>query len=151
MPYKRTREFFGSIFQLPIGEGSIKNILERYAQRILPVYQHIKTQIENAPFVGADETGAKINGKKGWVWAWQNAFYTFLVASFSRGGETIKNTFSKGLPKSILGSDAWAPHLSTVCKGHQLCLAHLLRELNYLIELYPGNKWPAQVKTLLKR
>ena len=150
MPYRRICEYFTSVFQLHMSEGSVKNILERFAQKLYPAYQLIKTEIENAPIVGADETGVKINGKKGWIWVWQNNLNTFLTVSLNRGNKTINRIFSKGLPKSILGSDAWAPHLSTTCRGHQLCLAHMLRELNYFIELYPDNEWPKKIKALFK-
>ena len=33
-------------------------------------------------------------------------------------------------------------------KGHQLCLAHLQRDLNYFKDSYPNYKWSEKVKTL---
>ena len=50
-------------------EGSIGNILERSAQKCTGIYQIIKQQIANSSVVGADETGAKVNGAKWWIWA----------------------------------------------------------------------------------
>ena len=58
--------------------------------------------------------------------------------------------FLKGFPDAISNSDAYPVHLSTPCKGHQLCIAHLLRELNYFIEIYPCNQWPQKLKALFK-
>jgi hypothetical protein len=54
------------------------------------------------------------------------------------------------LPQATLISDSWAAQLKTPAKRHQLCLAHLLRELNYFQELY-HIKWAADMKDLLSR
>ncbi|CAN0531275.1 unnamed protein product, partial [Scytosiphon promiscuus] len=40
--------------------------------------------------------------------------------------------FPNGFAQAVLSSDRWATHLNTKAKAHQICLAHLLRELNYL-------------------
>ncbi|TDI64596.1 MAG: hypothetical protein E2O88_11215 [Bacteroidetes bacterium] len=54
----------------------------------------------------------------------------------SRGFKSIKQLFPDGLTNSILVSDCWAAQLKTPAAGHQLCIAHLQRELNYFIALY---------------
>ena len=41
--------------------------------------------------------------------------------------------------------------LSTPTKGHQVCLDHLLRELNAMEQEYPRRDWPVQIKILFKR
>ena len=68
----------------------------------------------------------------------------------NRGGQTIKELFPKGFPNAILNSDRWKPHLSTNTKGHQLCISHLLRDLNYLIELEKTG-WAKEMKTLFQK
>ncbi len=146
-PFKRLSELFKHYFNLPISEGSIDNILKRLSAKALPLYQAIKEQIETSAQVGGDETGAKINGKKGWIWTWQNRSATFISASLNRGKETIERLFPKGFVNAILSSDRWKPQLKTHAKGHQLCTSHLLRDLNYLIEL-EKNKWAERMKQL---
>ena len=99
--------------------------------------------------MGSDETGYKLNTKKGWFWVWQNALLTFIVAATSRSKQVIEEYFPDGLPNAILCSDRLAAQLSTITKGSQLCLAHLLRDLNFLIERQQSD-WPQQFKNLLK-
>lgn len=147
-PFKRLSELFKHCFNLPISEGSIDTILKRLSAKAQPIYQAIKAQIENSKQVGADETGAKINGKKGWVWTWQNALTTFIAASMNRGQQTIQTLFPNGFVNAILNSDRWVPQLNTYAKGHQLCTSHLLRDLKYLIEL-DKTTWANKVKQLL--
>lgn len=134
IPFKRLQSLFSQLFLLPLSQGSIGNILERSAQKCQGVYQEIKTQILQSSVVGSDETGAKVNGAKWWIWVWQNLQNTFLVASDNRGSKTIDEVFENGLPKSAIVSDRWAAQLKTHSKNSQICLAHLLRDLIYLVE-----------------
>lgn len=134
IPFKRLQSLFSQLFYLPLSQGSIGNILERSAQKCQGVYQEIKTQILQSSVVGSDETGAKVNGAKWWIWAWQNLQNTFLVASDNRGSKTVNEVFENGLPNSTIVSDRWAAQLKTNSQNSQICLAHLLRDLIFLIE-----------------
>ena len=139
IPFKRLQSLFSQLFFLPLSQGSIGNILERSTEKCESIYQEIKTQILQSSVVGSDETDAKVNGAKWWIWVWQNLQNTFLVASDNRGSKTIGSVFDKGLPNSVMVSDRWAAQLKTHSKNSlggtpQICLAHLLRDLIYLVE-----------------
>jgi transposase len=56
----------------------------------------------------------------------------FIVASDNRGSQTINSVWKDGLPNATLISDRWAAQLKATVQNHQLCLAHLLRELIFL-------------------
>ena len=77
---------------------------------------------------------------------------TYIVAACSRSKQVISDHFPEGLPNSILCSDRLAAQLSTITKGSQLCLGHLLRDLNYLIAAEKDEKitWAIDFKALLK-
>lgn len=134
IPYQRLQRLFSQLFSLPLSQGSIGNILERSAQKYDGVYQEIKAQILQSSVVGSDETGAKVNGAKWWIWVWQNLQNTFIIASDNRGFKTVNSVFENGLPNSAIVSDRWAAQLKTHSKNSQICLAHLLRDLIFLIE-----------------
>ncbi len=68
------------------------------------VYDEILEEIKKSIYVGGDETGIKVNGKKWWVWVWQNVKNTYLAASNNRGFQTIEALFPKGLPNTIVGT-----------------------------------------------
>jgi transposase len=150
MPYARMCEYFGHIHQLPISQGSIANILERFAEKSETVYQYIKECVAQSDVVGADETGCKINGNKYWTHTWQSSQNVLLSVAKSRGYAGIHETFPDGLPNAILVSDAWAAQLGTIAKSHQLCMAHLLRDLNYFIDVLKDS-WSVKVKELIDR
>jgi len=150
IPFKRMTEHFRDAYHMPISQGSIKNILDSFTKKSAPVYQRIKENISKTTVVGADETGAKVNGGKYWMHVWQDLFNTCIAASESRGMKAIKDNFPDGFPASILVSDAWAAQLATPAQSHQLCMAHLLRDLNHFLELYPEHEWPVKTKRLLQ-
>jgi transposase len=134
VPFARLQSMLIQVFSLPLSQGTIGNILEKTALKCHGVYERIKTQIAESQVVGADETGAKVNGDKWWIWVWQNVFYTFIAAAKSRGADTITNIWGDRLADVILVTDRWAAQLKDTKKGHQICLAHLLRNIIFLSE-----------------
>jgi transposase len=132
VPFKRLKEIFRHVFNMEISEGTVDNMLKRMAGKSGSIYQRIKSSISESKQVGTDETSVKVNGKKNWIWTWQTALSTFLTVSESRGSKTIDSEFPYGLVNSILSSDRLAAQLKTPAKAHQLCFAHLLRDLKYL-------------------
>lgn len=149
MPFKRLQDFFKNVCNLPISPGTIENIIRRNAEKARPIYEHLRTLLEDSFYVGADETGFKSGGAKHWFWVWQNAVITYIVAASTRAKTVITDTFPTGLLNSILVSDRLAAQLSTPTKGFQLCIVHLLRDLTYLIEA-EKTQWAIDFKALLK-
>jgi len=150
MPYGRIQEFYSQILGLPISQGGIVGLMDRFTEKALPVYQEIKNRISLAQCLGTDETGAKVNGKTHWFWAWQNQALTFIVRSAGRGYKTIAETFPEGLPNAVLVHDRWAAHFKCKSAGRQICLAHLLRDLNYIQQVHQS-KWAGSFKLLIKQ
>lgn len=149
MPFERMREFFNNAFHLPISEGGLHELLNRLVAKSTPAYQLIKDKIITSKVIGTDETGAKINGKKNWIWTWQNDTATFIVPSENRGFATIQANFENGLNNAVLIHDCWKSHFQTPALNHQICTAHLLRELNYFIETY-NNTWAIKCRKLIR-
>ena len=149
MPFGRIQEFYSKIMGLEISQGGIVGLLQRFTGKALPMYQEIKNRIEKAACLGTDETGAKINGKTHWFWTWQNEALTFIVQSPSRGYKTIQEIFPDGLPDVVLVHDRWAAHFKCEADHHQVCLAHLFRDLNYITQVH-GSNWAQSLKLVLK-
>jgi transposase len=149
LPYKRLQDFLRHCCGLPISQGTIDNIVLSMSGKGRAVYEALRQQVAQSSVLGSDETSAKVNGKKQWVWTWQNTLVTYLAVSLSRGKEIIERLFPGGFPNAVVVSDRWKAQLNTRAKGHQLCFAHLLRDLNYLIEAEKSD-WAIAFKSLLK-
>jgi transposase len=148
LPLERMAEYFSDICGLPITQGAICNILERFAKKAANAYELIAKKLENSKVVGSDETGAKVNGKKGWFWTWQNNLLTYIAFSFKRGTSAIMDNFPKGFIFAVLVHDCWKSHFATKVKTHQICIAHLLRELRFFEERFLSD-WATLFKKML--
>lgn len=148
MPFKRMRECFLDVFGINICEGSLVNSITRFSKKGQVVYQRIKEQIIQSDVIGSDETGAIVNGKKGWFWTWQTVLYTFIHFNKSRGFDTIISVFSEKFNPKTIVSDCWAAQLKVNAQMHQICTAHLLRELNYFIDT-SQDQWAKDFKKLI--
>lgn len=149
VPYARLSELIYSITTISMSEGTIYNLLNKAANVVLPIYESIKEEVGKASTVGGDESGVKVNNENHWAWTWQTIRATYIVITNSRGFVTVKNTFPDGFPNATYISDSLSAQLKTTSKRHQLCLAHLLRELKYFEETY-HHKWVIDMTALLK-
>jgi transposase len=136
IPYERAAEYFKDVHNVNISQASINNIIERFSLKASRAYELITEKVQNSLVVGGDETGTRINGRKGWFWGWQTPDLTYVVYDKNRGKSAIDTNFPLGFPNSVLIHDCWSSYFSTPAKSHQLCTSHLLRELNFFIERY---------------
>lgn len=149
LPYNRLKELLKDCYRIDLSQGSIDNIIRRFALKAAPVYQLLKNAVSASAVIGCDETGAKVDGNKHWVWTYQTEEHTLLAMSESRGLKAITSHFQSGFGKAILCHDAWRTYFNYSENLHQLCCAHLLRELNYVVERHKCT-WAEQTRSLLR-
>jgi transposase/FtsZ-binding cell division protein ZapB len=150
LPYKRICALFKDFWGIRLSQGSVDNFLKKLSKKATPAYDDIKTRILQSPVVGADETGTRVNGKKHWFHVWQTNLLTFIVSFASRGYKVIEEYFKDGLKFSIYVSDCWSSQLKVPAMAHQLCMVHLLRELNNFVDNI-NSQWSYNLKKLFQR
>jgi len=151
IPFKRMKEFLNDVFHVPISEGGIHYLLNKLVKKAEPAYEMIKQKLifNSGLAIGADETGVKVAGDKHWAWTWQNDELTFITITDNRAQRSITENFKNGFENAVLVHDCWRSHFNTKALSHQICMAHLLRDLNYLTERY-NHKWSKVCKMLFK-
>jgi transposase len=147
IPYQRICRLFKDFFGLRLSEGTIDTFLEKLSEKSTPAYESIRSRIVESEVVGADETGCRVGGKGHWFHVWQTSLLTFIVSFATRGYSVIEKYFADGFIKSFYVSDCWASQLKVQAGAHQLCMAHLLRELTNFVENLKS-EWSAQMKEL---
>jgi hypothetical protein len=148
VPYKRIVELMKSCFNISLSQGTIENMLIDLSEKATPLYDEIKRLVGLSSVVGGDESGIKINGKLNWLFTFQTELLTYLHASKSRGYQTIENLFKDGFPVSVYVTDCLAAQLKVNARAHQICTAHLIRELTNFIEA-TGCEWSEKMKRLI--
>lgn len=141
IPFKRIAELISDLCGQKISEGTVQNILKENSTKADAAYEEIRKRIECAPVVGADETGAAVGKELHWNWIFQNDLLTYVYQMKSRGQQAIDSKFPNGLPNSTLVTDRHRSYFNMNVKDHQVCLAHLLRNAEYLNELDTKQDW----------
>lgn len=150
IPFKRMVDILNSVFGLRISQGTVSNILQRMRKKAEAEMKSIRDGIVCSGVVGADETGVKINGGQHWVWTFQTEALTYMTVDKGRGKAVIDKHFPDGLPESILVTDRHSSYFNMDVKDHQICIAHLLRNLVYLSQTVPDSDWPIKMMELLR-
>lgn len=82
------------------------------------------------------------NGRLDWSWIAQTPYSTLVFRASSRAGKVLEDQFGADVLKNITAvTDRHAAYFALDFKDHQICLAHILRELQYLTELDSNQDW----------
>ena len=142
---KRCAEVMAEILGLPVSTATVVAAQERAWARIGDDFVPLaRQQLIDSPTLHVDETSLKVTGNNLWVHSASNRIFTLMDVHRKRGSE---GTNHLGVLPDFIGylvHDAWAPYDNYPgVKAHQLCNAHLLRELQAVIDWHHHN-WPNQ-------
>lgn len=152
MPYNRIKSFLRDVMRTDISEGSIRNFIEDAGDKADAICGRIASELVKSPVAGADESGFYVNGKLNWAWILQNPKLTLTWIAKGRGAKEMDDRFEKNaLENTVLTTDRHSAYFSMKVKGHQICIAHLLRNLNYLNELDKNQNWSSRLQELLRK
>lgn len=141
----RVHQILGSVFGIPLATGTISNIVTRLASVCSPIVERIKETVIAAKVAHFDETGTRIDGKTKWVHTASTKDATYLYLGSKRGMEGMD---AGGVLPAFRGTavhDCWTPYWKYDCT-HAVCCAHLLRELNGVMENHPNQTWARTFK-----
>jgi hypothetical protein len=111
----------------------------------------VRGQLTASDVVGFDETGLRVAGRLHWVHCARTDKYTLVTCHPKRGRKGIDDL---GVLPGFAGvaiHDAWAPYDTYPNCEHQLCCAHVLRELQAVCDSAPSDErcWAAQAADAL--
>ena len=150
LPYNRIESFFKEVFGLKISQGSMVNWVNEAKKSAEPAIEKIKEYIMQTAVVGFDESGCYCNKRLDWAWIAQTVFFTLLFHGKNRKGEELEKRFGDSLERMTAVTDRHSAYFALHFLNHQVCLAHLLRECQYLNELDKEQQWSKSVETLLQ-
>lgn len=151
LPIKRLSEFLSDMFGLSVSTGGIDYILNKMQSKASVIYESIRQNVLTNNVIGADETGVNIDGSNNWGWTFQHQQATFIAIHPNRGYNAIEEIMPEGLQNSILVTDCWSSYFKTNAASHQLCTAHLLRELTFMKEKYKNHTWATRMSQLISK
>jgi len=137
---------------MDISEGSIRNFIDAVGEKADVICNRISEVLLQSSVGGADESGFYVNGKLKWAWILQNPKLTLTWIAKGRGAKEMTDKFGNdAFENMVLTSDRHSVYFTMKVKGHKICIAHLLRNLNYLNELDKTQTWSARLQELLRK
>lgn len=149
LPYARLQQVATDLFNLPLSQGSIANKLELAGCAATPLAQTILDFLHGSPHVGSDETGVRVAGSRIWQWVWQNTKASYYAISAHRDYQTVKDIFGERYTGCLI-HDCYSAQNNTKANWHQLCHAHLLRDLRFVVDT-EHSAWAYQLQRFLIR
>jgi transposase len=148
---RRISELLTNFFSLPVSEGTVANHLREMALHSGVAYISILQAINGSTtYVGADESGCRIAGQRGWMWTLENERHTFLWPSQCRSFANLSGKLPLNrTPAFTLLHDCYSAYFKLEDVHHQICLAHIRRDIQYIKELEPDNPWAYRLDALL--
>lgn len=150
MPYERLQSLFATMFNVRISQGTLANIVREMLEKSRPAIDLIEHMIKESAVVGFDESGCYTNGKLNWSWIAQTAYLTLVFRGAGRGAKVLEERFGDSLKKMTAVTDRHSAYFAINFLNNQVCLAHLLRNLEYLNDLDKDQTWAREMQALLR-
>jgi transposase len=148
LPLERTGEVFETLYGQALSEGTILEACQEVAEQVEPGNAAIKKHLtEKEATVHFDETGARVEGKLGWLHSASTALLTYYAMHTQRGKPAMDKI---GILPDLKGRaihDGWKSYFKYPIL-HGLCNSHHLRRLKFLEERYP-QAWVTRLADLL--
>ena len=148
IPRNKVQSIFQDLYGVSPNAGTLQSHQEVAFVQLEAEEAHIKAQLLQSAVVHYDETGFYVNQERHWAHVASNAAYTHVFVHPKRGKQAHEGSVSI-LPnyQNWAVHDCWATYFQYSACKHALCGAHLLRELNALIE--NGSQWAIQFQAFL--
>lgn len=150
MPYERLQSLFETMFNVRVSQGTLANIVREMLDKSRPAIELIERLLKESAVVGFDESGCYVNGKLNWSWIAQTTYLTLVFRGAGRGAKVLEERFGDSLKNMIAVTDRHSAYFAIDFLNNQICLAHLLRNLEYLNDIDKEQTWARDVQTLLR-
>jgi transposase len=149
IPFERLARLMRDLFGLEISEGALANMLQDSAPAFAAQTSLIKQRLLSGTVLASDETSVRVGKKTFWTWVFHHADSACFVIRPSRGKAVVREFLGDVRP-AVWISDRLGAQRGWATQDHQVCLAHLLRDIQYAIDAGDAAFAPG-MKHLLQR
>lgn len=145
---ERLARLMSDILGLDISEGALVNILADSRKVFCEQVERIRASLLCSSILQSDETSMRVGKKTWWAWVFHHGKQCCFVIRPSRGKDVVEEFLGEHRPEFWV-SDRLAAQTGWATKEHQVCLAHLLRDVQYAIDA-GDNRFAPLVAGLLR-
>jgi transposase len=135
--FSTIRKFLRDVVGVTISRGQLAKVLRKVSEALAGPYQTLLDLLPAQRRLNVDETGHKDNGKRWWTWCFRAELFTLFKIEPSRGSEVLLKVLGEEF-NGVLGCDyfsAYRKYMEDCSIEVQFCLAHLIREVKFLLAL----------------
>ena len=121
------------MFGLDVSEGALVNMLDAAREKFAAQVNLVCERLLSGTALESDETGMRVGKKNWWVWVFHHGDSAVFVAEPSRAKKVVA-TFLGEFRPDFWVSDRYNGQLGWGKKDNQVCLAHLIRDVQYVID-----------------
>jgi transposase len=135
--FSTIRTFLRDVAGVTISRGQLSKIIGKVSAALAQPYEELLTLLPAEAVVNVDETGHKDNGQSWWTWCFRAELYTLYRIDAHRNAEVLMDTLGREFA-GVLGCDyfsAYRRYMKECSVCLQFCLAHLIRDVKFLITL----------------
>ena len=133
VPIRRVQAYLRALHHLTLSAGEITELLHQARRTLQPALDDLKRQARASPILHGDETGWRVNGQNGYIWAFSTPgedAVRYYEYDHSRGQAVVKRILGSRFDGHLV-SDFYCGYNEYAGK-HQRCWVHLLRDLHEL-------------------
>lgn len=147
IPYERTAELLSDLLGQPISQGTLDNMLSQAFTGLGGFAEQVVQHLQQEEVAGFDETTVRAQGRQAYAHVASGSGHTFFYLG-KRDRATMDEMGILPKFKGVAVHDRYANYFAYDCP-HGLCNAHLLRDLEAVIE-QSNEYWARELQELLK-
>ena len=133
--YSALQTFLGSVLGIAVSRGYLVKQLGKVTRALDAPYTELTAQVRREPAVNVDETGHKDKGRSFWTWCFRCRRFALFWIDRSRGSEVLDEVLTREF-RGLLGCDYFSAYRKYMANANvlvQFCLAHLIRDVKFLL------------------
>jgi transposase len=130
------KKYLLDAWDVKVTKGYLVKVLRKGSDALGTCYDELLQALPFQQVVNGDETGHKENGKNFWTWVFRSNIFTLFKISPSRGSEVLIDVLGEEF-NGVLGCDYFSAYRKFMIDFDvriQFCMAHLIRDVKYLVD-----------------
>jgi hypothetical protein len=148
--FSTLRKFLRDVIGVTVSRGYLSKLIQKVSHALAPTYEELLDRLPLETTLNVDETGHKENGDLFWTWLFKADLYVLFRIDKSRASQVLIEMLGREFEGTI-GCDyfsAYRKYMKDFNVQVQFCIAHLIRDIKFLIKL-PDAQTQAYGKKLL--
>jgi transposase len=130
---RTTQRVMEDLFGVSISLGTLASLEQSTAQAVAVPVAEARRDVQRQPAAYLDETGWREGRQRAWLWTAVTASVTVFVVRLSRSGMVARELLGERFWGDLV-TDRWSAYTWYPSWRRQLCWAHLLRDIEAMIE-----------------